>query len=237
MTAANTHTFDALHKLLEKLEYAEKLLALGPRRIAVAHQKVATAQQACDAQKEEIQRLKKAADEVSLNLKISEAEIVKHKLRLNGATSNKEYQIIQGQIEGATTASGKLEDQVLEMLDDVDSAAEELTKLDTEVEALRKKTDDVKADVASREPGLKTDVERLTTEIKEAESVIPAGESLTTYKRLRGAMGAAALARLEDTYCAECNTAATPQDRVQMNMNEFIQCRQCGRILYSPDTE
>lgn len=233
MTAANTHTFGELHKLLEQLAYAEKLLALGPRRIAVAEQKVAAAQEACNAQKEEIQRLKKAADGVSLNLKTSEAEVVKHKLRLNDATSNKEYQIIQSQIGAATESSGKLEDQVLEMLGEVDTAAEELTKLEDVVKELQKKTEDVRADVASREPGLTADVERLSKEIVVAESIIPSGIPAATYKRLRGAMGAAALARVEDTYCSECNTAATSQDRVLINMNEFVLCRQCGRILYN----
>lgn len=233
MTTANTHTFGELHKLLEQLEQAEKLLALGPRRIAVAEQKVTAAQATSDAQKEEIQRLKKAADEVSLNLKTSEAEIVKHKLRLNDATSNKEYQIIQGQIKAAEESSGALEDQVLTMLGDVDVANEELVKLDDAVKEQQKKTEDVCADVASREPGLKTDIERLTQEIAGAEAIIPSGESASTYKRLRAAMGAAAMAAVEETYCSECNTAATPQDRVRINMNEFVLCRQCGRILYN----
>lgn len=232
MTAANTHTFAGLHKLLEQLEYAEKLLALGPRRIAVAEQKVAVAQAACDAQKEEIQRLKKAADQVSLNLKTSEAEVVKHKLRLNDATSNKEYQIIQGQIGAATAASETLEDQVLSMLGEVDEAADELKKLEAVVAELQQKTDDVRADVASREPGLKVDIERLNEEVAEAESIIPPGVPSSTYKRLRGSMGAAAMARVEDTYCSECNTAVTSQDRVRINMNEFVLCRECGRIHY-----
>jgi hypothetical protein len=66
MPAANTHAFDQLHKLLEQLDRAEKMLELGPRRIAVAEKKVAAAQDACSAQKEEMQQLRKAADEVSL---------------------------------------------------------------------------------------------------------------------------------------------------------------------------
>ena len=129
MPAANTHAFDQLHKLLEQLDRAEKMLELGPRRIAVAEKKVAAAQDACSAQKEEMQQLRKAADEVSLTLKTSEAGVAKHKQRLNDATANKEYQIIQGQITAAIAASGLLEDQVLNMLGDVDVAGEELSRL------------------------------------------------------------------------------------------------------------
>lgn len=234
MTAANTHAFDRLHKLLEQLERAEKLLDLGPRRIAVAEKKVATAEATCAAQKEEIRRLKKAADEVSLTLKTSEAGVEKHKQRLNDATGNKEYQIIQTQITDAIAASGELEDQVLNMLGDVDVATEELARLEQDVAAAQAKVAEVKADVKSREPGLTAEIERATGGIKEAETVIPGGESMAMYKRLRSSMGAAAMARMEDNYCSECNTAATSQDQVQMNMGEFILCRRCGRILYAP---
>lgn len=234
MTAANTHAFDRLHKLLEQLDRAEKLLNLGPRRIVVAEKKVAVAEGTCTTQKEEIQKLKKAADEVSLTLKTSEAGIEKHKQRLNEATANKEYQIIQAQIEASIAASGELEDQVLNMLGDVDVAAEELSRLEQEVAALQAKVVEVKADVKSREPGLTDEIQRVSSEIKEAEAIIPSGESMATYKRLRASMGAAAMARLEDNYCDECNTAATSQDQVQINMGEFLLCRRCGRILYAP---
>lgn len=237
MTAANTHAFDQLHKLLEQLDRAEKMLALGPRRIDVAQKKVAAAEDACTVQKEEIHRRRKQADEASLTLKTSEAEVAKHKLRLNEATANKEYQIIQTQIAAAISASEELEDQVLNMLGEVDGATEELTRLENEVVALQQNLAEVKADVLSREPGLTAEIQRVTEEISKTETIIPGGEAKATYKRLRLSMGAAAMARMEDNYCSECNTEATPQDRVQMNMGDFILCRQCGRILYIPVQE
>ena len=232
MTTDTTRAFDHLHSLLEQLDHAEQMLAHGPKRIAAVEKKIAEAEQACAAQKEVIQNKRKVADAASLNLKTSEAEVVKQNLRLNDATSNKEYQILQNQIASARAVSEKLEDQVLNMLGDVDSANAELAELELQVTDLKQKLAEAKSDVDSREPGLTEEVERLTTEITEAETVIPAGDSRATYKRLRAAMGPAALARVEDTYCTECNTGATPQDVVRMNMGDFVLCRACGRILY-----
>ena len=123
------------------------------------------------------------------------------------------------------------------MLSDVDDAGSELERLETESKALQAKSEDVAADVASREPGLKSEIERLNGEIKEAEKIIKGGDSVATYRRLRDAQGAAALARVEDGYCMECNTAATQQDKVRMNLGEFVLCRACGRILYPVATE
>jgi len=233
MTAKTSRAFDQLHILLEQLQKAEQMLALGPKRIAVAEKKVAAAQQDAAAQKEQIQQLKKTADEGTLNLKVSEAEVAKHKLRLNEAGSNKEYQIIQGQIQAAQGRTETLEDEVLELLANVDAANSRLAELDQEIAEKQANVKTITEEVSSRKPGLTADVERLTAEISAAESVIPGGESMATYRRLREAMGASAMARVEDSYCTECNTGATPQDVVRMNMGEFVLCRACGRILYA----
>ncbi|MEZ6124229.1 MAG: hypothetical protein R3C49_13790 [Planctomycetaceae bacterium] len=232
MSADASWTYRQLHEFLQQLDDAQRLLAHGPKRIAAGEAKIAAAEQACAAQKDEIQRLKKAADASSLNLKSREAEVSKQMLRLNDAKTNKEYEIVQGQIAAARKAKEALEDEVLGMLTDVDSATAKLKQLQTELENAKQNLVTIKADVQQKEPGLKADAERLETEIKAAESVIPGGEPRSTYKRLKGAMSSSALAPLEETYCSECNTEATPQDVVRMNMAEFVLCRACGRILY-----
>ncbi|MEZ6127651.1 MAG: hypothetical protein R3C59_03150 [Planctomycetaceae bacterium] len=236
MTAENTGAFLQLHRLLVQLEDAEQMLAHGPQRIAAVEKKIDLTQQACALQKEEIQRVRKLADGASLNLKSQEAEVTKQTLRLNEAKSNKEYQIIQGQSASAKAACEKLEDQVLGLLNDVDVATQKLKSLEQQLTDLRQKLAETRSEVQSAEPGLQAEVERLNAEIAEAEQMIKGGEARSTYKRLRTAMGAAAMSRVEDTYCTECNTGATPQDVVRMNMGEFVLCRACGRILYLTPT-
>lgn len=232
MTTRTSHEYHHLHGLLQQLDDAEQTLAHGPRRIAVSEKKVSAADQACTDQKEQIQLLKKSVDENTLNLKSREAEVTKLTLRLNEASSNKEYDIIHAQMASARAADAQLEDQILSLLSQVDEANDELNRLMEEVSELKQKTADITAETKSIEPGLKSDIERLTTEIAEADAVIPAGESRTTYQRLRDAMGPAAMALVEGGFCTACNTGATSQDIVRMNMSEFLLCRACGRILY-----
>ena len=236
MATDTSRAFQHLHELLQKLAEVEKMLAHGPRRLAAAKKKVAEAEQACIAQKEQIQALRRAADGASLNLKTKEAAVEKHKVRLNEAGSNKEYSIIQGQINAETLACAELEDQVLAMLADVEEAEGVLKERQKDAEASIQKLAEVSAEVADREPGLNADMQRLNEEIGAAESVIPRGEAHGAYKRLKASEGASALAKVEDTYCMECNTMATPQDVVRLNMGEFVQCRACGRILYTVDS-
>lgn len=234
MSTDNRRAFESLHLLLQKLTKANQMLEHGPKRIATSEKKVAVAQEACDQQKAEIQQLKKKADQSALNLKTSEAEVDKQKLRLNDAKSNKEYEIIQGQISAAKQECETLEDGILDLLNQVDEAESKLAELASLQKEAEEKTETVKATIASKEPGLLAEVESLNAQIAEAEKLIPPGEAMSTYKRLRVSMQDQALSKVEDGYCEQCNSMLTSQDAVQVNMGKFLLCRQCGRILYRP---
>lgn len=237
MAAGKSQAFEHLHTLLQQLHDAEQMLNHGPRRIAVAQRKVAAAEQACAAQKEHILELKKQADRHSLNLKSREAEIEKLSGQLNQAASNKEYDIIQGQIATKKEADAALEDSILELLSEVDDASEELDRREEELARLIDHSRQVSDEVKAKEPGLQAEVERLNAEIREAEKIISGGEAISTYRRLKDVQGPTALAKVEDSYCSECNTTCTPQDQVRLNMGEFVLCRACGRILYTASDE
>ena len=232
MTADTSQAFQRLHQLLKQLDEADQAIALGPKRISLAEKKVAAAEQAYADQKEQLKLFRKEADQRSLTLKSRDAEMQKLNIRLNEASSNKEYDLIQAQIASRKLEDAALEDEILGMLSRVDEANAELQRLTAEVADLKKKQVETAEQVKSREPGLRSESERLNTEIREAEGVIPGGEPRQNYLRLRSAQGASAMARLEDGYCSECNTGVTPQDTVRMNMGEFVLCRACGRILY-----
>ena len=119
-----------LHGLLLELEEVEEMLSSGPRKVA-AQQRVADKKQAeCEQQKAHITDLRKASDEKSLQLKTNEAKIVELNGKLNVAASNREYEIIKSQIEANTMANSVLEDEILEALEKVDAAVQELSELE-----------------------------------------------------------------------------------------------------------
>ncbi|MEQ9406587.1 MAG: hypothetical protein RIK87_02635 [Fuerstiella sp.] len=237
MTAERSRVFQHLHSLLKQLHDAEYLLDHGPKRLAAAKMKVEAARQACADQKEVIVGLKKAADQNSLNLKSREAVLQKLNGQLNQATSNKEYDIFQAQIAAEKAANADLEDKILSLLSDVDESAAELKRREQQVAEFEQKAAEVEADVKAREPGLQAEVARLNAEIAEAEKTMPGGEKKSAYHRLRAAQGPGAMARVDDGYCTECNTGATQQDVVRLNLGEFVLCRACGRILYQVGEE
>ena len=221
-----------LHQLLEQLEDAQTQLARGPRRVAAAQKKTRLADQASADQKEQIRMLRKAADEKTLSLKSREAEISRLQVRLNEVSSNREYDIIQAQLESEKSASNNLEDEILSLLTQIDEATEELLLLQSETGSCLRRTIEIEEEVSGNELGILKEIQRLETEVAEAEGTIPQGEARTVYRRLRNSMNSGALSEVKNSFCLACNTSVTAQYCVQIKIGEFVTCRECGRILY-----
>jgi predicted nucleic acid-binding Zn-ribbon protein len=221
----------ALHSLLQQLARAEAGLSDGPRRISLAEKQIKQTEQQIEQQKQAIRDAKKSADEHNLRLKTKEADILKLQGQLNTAASNKEYDIIRGQIKGAVELRGEIEEQGLLALEAVDAANAALKSYESELVTRRKALQTAKADFDRDKPVLDAEIISLHQQISVAESIIP-GTSRDNWKRLRSAHGPAALALVEDDFCLACSQKAIAQDLVRIRTGEIVFCRGCGRVLY-----
>ena len=221
-----------LHGLLVQLAEAEAAFADGPRSITVSEKQVTLAEQKIEEQKATIKQTRKAADDLNLKLKTKEAELKKLQGQLNAATSNKEFDIFKGQIASAGSERAALENTAFEAMEEIDAAQATLKRLEVELKSLRQTVQTLRAEVDANRPGLEKTLEELKSQIAVAEKVIPSGEGLSAYRRLRIANGAGALAGIEDDFCEGCNCRVTNQDLVRIRTGEFLRCRECNRGLY-----
>lgn len=220
-----------LHRLLLQLAEAEASLADGPRAVALAEKQVTRAEQAIEEQKLTIKSNRKAADDLNLKLKTKESELAKLQGQLNTASSNKEYDIVKGQIEAAKKDRGDIEETALGAMEEIDAAQSKLKQLEADLQSRKKNAQTAKANFDASKPEIDTKIESVRTQIVEAEKIIP-GESKATWDRLRKAHGPGALTVMEDSFCEACSTKVTNQDMVRIRMGEFLGCRGCGKILY-----
>lgn len=223
----------SLHNLLRQLAEAEGGLAEGPRAIAISEKQVAAAEQQIEQQKAAIKAARKHADELNLKLKTHEANLRKLEGQLNAASSNKEYDIIKGQIETAKKERGEIEETALAAMEEIDSSQLRLKQLEAELVTKKQAAQSTKSSVDAKRPELEGNIASLSASIAEAEKVIP-GEHKAAYQRLRKAHGADALSPLEDDFCSSCDGRVINQDMVRIRMSEFLACRSCGRVLYIP---
>jgi len=221
----------ALHSLLQQLARAEAGLSEGPRRIALSEKQIAQTEQQIDQQKQAIRDAKKSADEQNLRLKSKEADILKLQGQLNTATSNKEYDIIKGQISAAVTSRGEIEEQGLMALESVDTANSTLKTLEADLQSRRKSLQTAKSEFETRKPVLEAEIQQLKQQITVAEEIIP-GNDRANWLRLKGAHGAGCIAAVEDEFCTACDQKAIAQDLVRIRTGAIVFCRGCGRVLY-----
>ncbi len=221
-----------LHKLLVQLAEAEAAFADGPQSITVAEKQVTQAEQKIEEQKAKIKQTRKTADDLNLKLKTKEAELKKVQGQLNAATSNKEFDIFKGQIASIGSERAELENAAFEAMEEIDATQAKLKELEAELKSRRQAVQTLRTDVDANRPALETTLEDLKVQIAVAEKVIPPGEGLSAYRRLRIANGPGALAGIEDDFCDGCNCRVTNQDLVRIRTGEFLRCRECNRGLY-----
>ncbi len=221
----------SLHTLLRQLADAEGGLAEGPRAITIAEKQVTLAEQAIEQQKDVIKASRKAADDLNLKLKTKEAELAKFQGQLNTASSNKEYDIIKGQIDAAKNSRSEMEEVAFAAMEEIDAAQSRLKTLEQDLQTRKNNAKAAKSEFDSRKPELEVKVAEVQALISQAEKAIP-GDGKAGYLRLRKAHGAEAIAVMEDGFCEACSTKVTNQDMVRIRMSDFLCCRGCGRILY-----
>lgn len=229
--SATTGALRELHQLHLRLREVHEKLTEGPRQVEIRRKLVQRRQENLEEKTEELRRLKLAADEKSLQLKTNESKIAELKLKLNTASSNREYDIIKSQIDADTMANSVLEDEILEALEKVDRTAEAIATCEAELSAAREEEQALSQKVTAAEPGLREEANRLEGALAAAERELPAA-ILDRYRRLVGAHGADALAAVEEKTCTACYTLLSPNECVELNVGKTLFCRSCGRLLY-----
>jgi len=220
-----------LHRLHGLLRDVRDELAKGPRQLKAREQVLVNAQAEVVNKQEELKQTRAAADRKSLDLRTLEGKIADLRAKLNQASSNREYDILSGQIAADTAAKAVLEDEILEHLDRVDRLQQEIVAAHGRVTQTEADKAKFAKDFEAAAVGLKARDVELSAGLRQAETVLT-GETLSKYHRLVDAYGAEALAAVENGVCTGCYVSLTPQQRVLSNSGEILFCSTCGRLMY-----
>lgn len=222
-----------LHDLHLKLQAVQEELEKGPRLIKAKENVLAKKQAELDQAKAKFTDQRKLADQKNLQLKTNESKLADLNTKLNMANTNREFDILKGQIAADKMANSVLEDEILDCMEQVDLLKGKITEAEKAVadakDDVRKMTDQV----AAAEAGLKDRTAKLRLAVAEAETVIPS-DFMANYRRLVQAHGAEALAVVENNVCTSCNVSLSPQQGVELRSGRIIFCISCGRMIYAP---
>lgn len=174
-------------------------------------------------------------------LGIHEEKIKNNEGKLFSGTINdaKELSNYQEEIQMLKKTSNKLEDQILEIMEEQDlikpgmeDSKKEMAELETVVIRIKKEMDE-KLEV------LKHNIEGLKKRKEDVISRIP-GDYLKKYNELRMKKGGIAVSVIKDNFCSVCNMEIPSIETERfVDSDEVYKCPICGRmsVLYRPEMD
>ena len=142
----------------------------------------------------------------------------------------KELTDLQHESNLLKTQRTQLEEKTLELMEQVDKAAGDVTATDSALNRLE-------ADWQTQQRKLAADLELLKTAIADlqkrrqlmADGIDPA--AVTTYQSLKKQKGTA-VARVEGGLCDRCRITLPVSEMQQVRTGKLVRCGSCGRILF-----
>ncbi len=214
-----------------EIEALEMQAARIPNQIGASTRDVAVQQQKIETGRARRIALEKERDSLELDLESKTVTMQKWETQLFSIRTNKEYQAMLVEIGSIKTDIGLLEDRILELMDEVESASK---ALQTQKEHLEK----AKVDAAEQKLQLDNELERLHAEIARLSDkrgpLVPVDDTKVyhLYERSRnGKKGSAVIVPLNDNMCSACHMQVRAQTINEIMADETVHTCTCSRIL------
>jgi len=229
--AVSTAVLRELHRIHLQLSDLRDRLARGPRQVQVHKKNVAQQQATLDAASQAVKQTKVASDQKQLDLKTSENKIEDLKAKLNGCSSNKEYQTLLEQIAATEMTNSVLADEILEAMEKTDQLEEVVRQSHVQVKAAESEFTKCQEKVNSEAGGIEADIERLEGELAATEKELPV-EMKVDYERVIRSKGADGMAEAAGQVCLGCGKQITLNMQNELLMSMPVFCKSCGSLLF-----
>ena len=223
-----------LHQHLVQIADIQSQIERGPRQVKAAILQVDTAREALQKCKDTIKQKKMDADRKQLQLREREAKVHDWEGKMNIAKNNREFQAIKLQIAADSQANSVLSDEILEILEEIDSLQIASKGFDEKLKLFETERVKTESTVSERLAGLSTELERVQGNLTNLEKQLTA-DFLVQYKRFVSNRSEDSMAALDDVSCGGCNTGLPPRILDSLRKEQAIVCPSCGRLLYRPE--
>jgi uncharacterized protein len=182
------------------------------------------------------------AGTLDLDLRSRDAKIEKLRTQQQSAKNNKEYQAFLIEINTAKVDKGKVEEETMKVMEQVDKASAESAALVTQLESERKRLTELAEQIDDTLKQLQSEVDALKPAREAAASALPA-KVIAEFDRLADRFDGEALAaiakpdrRREEYLCTACNMDLVTDIYNKLHSrDELVFCPSCRRLLYIPE--
>ena len=229
--AVSTAVLRELHRIHGQLSDLNDRLTRGPRQVEAREGQVAKQQTLLEEAQETVKQTKLAADQKQLNLKSGELKIEDLKAKLNGCSSNKEYQSLLEQISASEMANSVLADEILESLEKADELETSVDEAEKNLELAKKELTKCQETISSEAEVIRADILRLEGDLKMAEKELPVDLKDEYHRVIRG-KGADGMAEADGRVCSGCGFQITLNMQNDLILSKPVFCKACGCLLY-----
>jgi predicted nucleic acid-binding Zn-ribbon protein len=226
---------NALREAQTRLDEAGKNVRLQERRVADLEHKLK------DAQTRHKQQQARAG-QLDLDMRARDAHIEKLRTQQQSAKNNKEYQAFLVEINTAKVDRGKVEDDAVRVMGEVEKIHQEVTALTAALETERGKLATIRSQLADTIAKHQAEVDALKPARDAAQAGVPP-KVADAFNRLADRYEGDALSplarpdrRREEYLCTACNMELAIDIYNKLHSrDEIVFCPSCRRILYIPE--
>lgn len=223
-----------LQKLDTEIFQLEKKIKIIPEELDKSMSDVKEKENKLNEEKTSISELQKKKRNAEMTLQTKESEIDKLNTQLFEVKTNKEYSAMLSEIENKKKEKTRLEDSILEIMDEIEKT--EIAQKQNEKEVLEEKNKlekekKVKEEEAHQLQKIIDGKKTIRAEI--TKNISP--EVLAKYEKLIKSKEGTAVVPIDfkNEACLGCYMGLPPQviNEVRLN-NKLINCDKCGKFLY-----
>jgi len=211
------------------------------RKLKVRADQIARQEQSIDALKDKHRNTRKTVDQKELEVKQKRVDIERLKGQQMQVKDNRQFSILQNEIKFLELAIGKLEDEILADLGDVEAADGEVKEAQALIARSRVELEALRQEIESRKDALDAEIAKCRAQRDQIAKMLPQ-KAVDQFERIADRLRGEALApvlRDEDEddaafMCGGCNMGLTENTYVRLagRSDDLVTCPNCTRILY-----
>lgn len=210
----------------------EAVLALLPEQAAVLESELADVTTLVESRKMQAAELKKKYRVIEAEFEKGQARLQKRKIQLNTVKTNKDYQALLKEMDDIAAACSRMEDEMLQCLDDIEEAEKLLAEADAwfkgkaaQIELKKREIDEQAGRQKEKLVQLQSTIARI------AGSLDPKLKS--QYYSIKQNSGGVAIVSVNGAVCRGCHLDIPPQLYNELHReNELRLCPHCYRMIY-----
>jgi len=232
ITKEEIETLVELQRIENRVWEVRSDLTSMDEKVEALDERLKNARKKVSEKTESLAEIRKVYESYDSDLKANQSVIEKNREKMRLVKSNKEYQALLKGIDELKEANGRIEDRVLEYLEQIEAAEKELEGETSELTRLETEVSEQKEHISQEYESGKRKITKLDSE-KQGVTTSLSPRLLSKFDQVKEQRNGLGVVPVTGGVCNGCNITIPPQLYNELHRNEELKsCPNCQRIIY-----